>query len=116
MILELSSDPYDENEEDLNLCGADKSSLWEIKSLQSHVLPEISRAARFIDKPNLGDVERKFNSDISSDQVRLTILIPSSKGRFLYSPVRGYNKLLRFVCFSAKFICKIFYLCSDLND
>ena len=27
-----------------------ESSLWEIKTLQSHILPEISNAAKFIDR------------------------------------------------------------------
>ena len=31
-------------------CNALDSSLWEIKTLQSHVLPEVAHAAKFIDR------------------------------------------------------------------
>ena len=34
----------------MTLCNALDSSLWEIKTLQSHVLPEIAFAAKFIDR------------------------------------------------------------------
>ena len=37
-------------ETSLTACKAMESSLWEIKTLQSHILPEISNAAKFIDR------------------------------------------------------------------
>ncbi|KAG8230153.1 hypothetical protein J437_LFUL010404 [Ladona fulva] len=47
----VESDPFLEEEEDPMKTHALDSSLWEIKSLQSHVLPNVATAARFIDHP-----------------------------------------------------------------
>ena len=44
-ILDVTDDPYVMNETDLNSCKAIESSLWEIKTLQSHALPEIANTA-----------------------------------------------------------------------
>ena len=45
-----TEDPYDMEEPDPAKCKAIESSLWEIATLQSHVLPQVSQAAKFINK------------------------------------------------------------------
>lgn len=52
----METDPYDASEPDLAECKATESSLWEVATLQQHVLPEVSRAAGFLNK-NLPTVE-----------------------------------------------------------
>nr|CAG4647002.1 EOG090X04ZD [Megafenestra aurita]SVE92354.1 EOG090X04ZD [Megafenestra aurita] len=47
---DVTRDPYVVEENDLVACKATESSLWEIKTLQSHVLPEIANLAKFIDR------------------------------------------------------------------
>ncbi|KAK7866877.1 hypothetical protein R5R35_006041 [Gryllus longicercus] len=48
---EVNGDPYIMDERDpLNSCAME-SSLWEIQSLQNHILPSIATAARFINSP-----------------------------------------------------------------
>lgn len=47
---DLSHDPFDNKEPDPSKCNAIDSSLWEIKSLQSHWHPRVVAAASFIDK------------------------------------------------------------------
>ncbi|XP_039288288.1 nucleolar complex protein 4 homolog B [Nilaparvata lugens] len=44
-------DPYNMEEKDATKSGAIDSSLWEVKSLQHHVLPSIASAANFINNP-----------------------------------------------------------------
>nr|CAG4643910.1 EOG090X04ZD [Lepidurus arcticus] len=46
----LDNDPYDAQEPDPAKCKAMESSLWEIKTLQDHVLPEVASAAKFIER------------------------------------------------------------------
>ncbi|VDK29101.1 unnamed protein product [Gongylonema pulchrum] len=46
----LTSDPYNEEESNLQKCGAMESSLWEIKTLQRHWYSEVAKRANFIDK------------------------------------------------------------------
>jgi U3 small nucleolar RNA-associated protein 19 len=52
----MATDPYINEEPDPSKCKAIESSLWEIQSLQSHVLPQVSSAAKFISK-RLPDME-----------------------------------------------------------
>nr|CAG4638409.1 EOG090X04ZD [Cyclestheria hislopi] len=59
---ELSEDPYLMDERNPALCRATESSLWEIKSLQNHILPDVAIAAKFIDR----DLP-KLEWDISQD-------------------------------------------------
>nr|CAG4634749.1 EOG090X04ZD [Alona affinis] len=47
---DVTGDPYVMEEPNLNACKAIESSLWEIKTLQSHALPEIAYTAKFIDR------------------------------------------------------------------
>ena len=44
-------------------CNATESSLWEIKTLQSHVLPEIAYTAKFIDR-DLPKTEWDISQDL----------------------------------------------------
>ncbi|RZF37915.1 hypothetical protein LSTR_LSTR005415 [Laodelphax striatellus] len=47
----VDTDPYNMEEKDPTLSQAVDSSLWEVKSLQQHVLPSIAAAANFINNP-----------------------------------------------------------------
>ena len=49
-------------ERNLSACKATESSFWELKTLQSHVLPEVAFAAKFIDR----DLP-KLEWDVSQD-------------------------------------------------
>ncbi|GFT29323.1 nucleolar complex protein 4 homolog B [Trichonephila clavipes] len=44
-------DPFDFDEPDPAKCRAIESSLWEIKTLQSHVVPSVCRKAKMINRP-----------------------------------------------------------------
>ncbi|XP_055389054.1 nucleolar complex protein 4 homolog A [Condylostylus longicornis] len=48
---EVSQDPYIMDERDPTKSNALESSLWEIVALQSHIMPSISTAAKFISQP-----------------------------------------------------------------
>ena len=50
LIKDNDSDPYDVSEPDPSKCRAIDSSLWEIQTLQTHVLPQVAQAAKFISK------------------------------------------------------------------
>lgn len=52
-------------EKDLTACKATDSSLWEIKTLQSHVLPEIANAAKFIER-DLPKLEWDVKQDLET--------------------------------------------------
>ncbi|XP_046460715.1 nucleolar complex protein 4 homolog B-like [Daphnia pulex] len=62
---DITDDPYIMSETDLNACKATESSLWEIKTLQSHVLPEIANTAKFIDR-DLPKLEWDVNQDLET--------------------------------------------------
>ncbi|XP_065223098.1 nucleolar complex protein 4 homolog A [Planococcus citri] len=47
----VSSDPYLEDELDPMKTKAMESSLWELKTLEQHILPQVSNAVNFINKP-----------------------------------------------------------------
>ena len=55
-MLENSEEHYIMDEEDPQKSKALESGLWEIKSLQNHVLPQVSQSAKFINK-NLPTME-----------------------------------------------------------
>lgn len=46
-----SCDPFIMDERDPLKSNAINSSLWELKSLQSHIIPNVADAARFINSP-----------------------------------------------------------------
>jgi len=54
---DVSEDPYDDKETDPAKCGALNSSLWEIESLQEHVLPQVSTAAKELIEKGLREKE-----------------------------------------------------------
>jgi len=54
---EVSEDTYDHKEADPAKCGAINSSLWEIQSLQNHVLPQVSTAAKELVEKGLRENE-----------------------------------------------------------
>nr|CAG4636963.1 EOG090X04ZD [Ceriodaphnia reticulata]SVE72901.1 EOG090X04ZD [Ceriodaphnia reticulata] len=60
---DVDDDPYIMSENDLVACKATESSLWEIKTLQSHALPEIANTAKFIDR-ELPKVEWDISQDL----------------------------------------------------
>ena len=55
-------DPYDNDEKDPAKCGAIDSSLWEILSLQDHVLPQVSQVAKDLVEKGLREMELDFSS------------------------------------------------------
>ena len=59
-------DPYDNNEKDPAKCGAIDSSLWEIVSLQHHVLPQVSQVARDLVEKGLREMELDFSSHLET--------------------------------------------------
>lgn len=63
--IDITDDPYIMSETDLNACKATESSLWEIKTLQSHVLPEIANTAKFIDR-DLPKLEWDVSQDLET--------------------------------------------------
>ncbi|XP_043225065.1 nucleolar complex protein 4 homolog [Amphibalanus amphitrite] len=46
----LPADPFRAEEADPARCGAADSSLWEIKSLRGHLVPQVGRAASFVER------------------------------------------------------------------
>lgn len=50
-FLQVSVDPFLEKEPDPLKTNALESSLWELETLQQHVLPSVSKAVSFINKP-----------------------------------------------------------------
>ncbi|XP_064094355.1 nucleolar complex protein 4 homolog [Macrobrachium nipponense] len=46
----LEDDPFDPDEPDMSKCRACESSLWEVATLQQHVVPSISKATGFLEK------------------------------------------------------------------
>jgi U3 small nucleolar RNA-associated protein 19 len=71
----IEEDPFNFNEPDPIRSRAMDSSLWEIKTLQSHVLPSVALAAKFISKA-LPKVEKDLDDTLSLtyDDVRFHIL------------------------------------------
>merc|ERR1719474_643722 len=71
-------DPFLEDCDDPHSCLAQESSLWEVKSLQKHFLPEVSKAAMKINKPRRQDLPKEKSS---SDTVRsiATVLLTTKK-------------------------------------
>lgn len=51
IVCSVSSDPYLEEELDPMKTKAIESSLWELKTLENHVLPQVSNAVNFMNKP-----------------------------------------------------------------
>lgn len=70
-----SSDPYIVEERDPLKSNAINSSLWELLSLQNHVLPGVASAAKFINNPlpsvekDLGELLGKTSNDIFKKEI-----------------------------------------------
>ncbi|XP_056641772.1 nucleolar complex protein 4 homolog A isoform X1 [Diorhabda sublineata] len=71
-----NTDPYIMEERDPTKSNAINSSLWEIKTLQNHVLPSVSTAAKFINTPlpsvewDLSKVLDKTGDDMFDKEVK----------------------------------------------
>ncbi|XP_047490252.1 nucleolar complex protein 4 homolog A-like isoform X1 [Penaeus chinensis] len=61
----MEDDPYDASEPDPVRSKASESSLWEVASLQNHVLPAVSKVAGFINK-NLPDMEHDIGCHVET--------------------------------------------------
>jgi len=57
---------YDHQETDPSKCGAISSSLWEIVSLQEHVLPQVSSVAKDLIEKGLREMELDFSSHLET--------------------------------------------------
>uniref|UniRef100_A0A0N5BWJ2 CBF domain-containing protein n=1 Tax=Strongyloides papillosus TaxID=174720 RepID=A0A0N5BWJ2_STREA len=68
----LECDPYLEDCESLKDCKALDSCLWEIKTLQSHWLPLITKKASFIDK-NIGNIETPYIFKTNEDLLNILL-------------------------------------------
>lgn len=68
-------------ERNLATCKATESSFWELKTLQSHVLPEIAYAAKIIDRdlPKLEwDVSQDLELTMDDVSYSRDALVPST--------------------------------------
>ena len=72
-------------------CNATESSLWEIRTLQSHVLPEIAFTAKFIDR-DLPKTEWDISQDLELTMEDVSNLLINSRTHCLL--VVGYTWLL----------------------
>ena len=79
---ELNSDPYSFEEKDPLKSNAIRSSFWEIESLKSHILPNASLSAQFIDE-KLPNVEHDLNPFLNKNFNNVSTLF-----RFLQILVR----------------------------
>lgn len=75
--VELKCDPYLEDCESLKDCKALESCLWEIKTLQSHWLPLVTKKACFIDK-NIASIEIPYV--FKTNEELLNILLNKKSG------------------------------------
>uniref|UniRef100_A0A6B2L1L0 CCAAT-binding factor domain-containing protein n=1 Tax=Arcella intermedia TaxID=1963864 RepID=A0A6B2L1L0_9EUKA len=73
----IQEDPYDPNETDLHKCNAINSSLWELKLLMNHSVPQVASAAKIFKNKmsrkteyNLKDFENKTYQTIFEEEVK----------------------------------------------
>lgn len=92
---EVSQDPFIMDERDPSKSNALDSSLWEVATLQSHVLPSVATAARFISNPfpsvewdlasvleiNENDI---FDKEISKKSKEFALNLERPASMFLY--------------------------------
>merc|ERR1719410_3319595 len=64
-------DTYNADEKDPAKCGAVTSSLWEIVSLQDHVLPQVSSVAKDLVEKGLREMELDFSSYLETNYQEL---------------------------------------------
>lgn len=95
---EVSKDPYIMDERVPNKSMALESSLWEIATLQSHVLPSIAQAAKFIANPlpsvewDLSSVLEVNENDVSSVELGKQGWSAQFRFRFFVSDIRSRNR------------------------
>lgn len=75
-LFSVPADPFNEDENNPYKTNAIESSLWELESLQNHMLPKVSRAVSFINNP-LPNTECDFLAllDGSLDKVRTKLVL-----------------------------------------
>ena len=73
-------------ETDFVACKATESSLWEIKTLQSHALPEIANTAKFIER-ELPKTEWDVSQDLEVTLEDVSIFINSTYSDIDYNYV-----------------------------
>ncbi|KAI1720221.1 CBF/Mak21 family domain-containing protein [Ditylenchus destructor] len=73
----LETDPYNEDIADLKNCGANQSSLWEIRSIQQHWYDKVARRAQFVDQ-HIQDREMPIEWK-SADEIFDSVLSKSKK-------------------------------------
>jgi len=61
-----AEDPYLMEEADPAKCKANESNLWEVLALQSHALPQVAQAAKFINKPAHPTMEWAVNTQLEN--------------------------------------------------
>ena len=64
---DMIDDTFDNEEQDPAKCGAINSSLWEISSLQDHVLPQVSSVARDLIEKGLRVMELDVESHLETN-------------------------------------------------
>jgi U3 small nucleolar RNA-associated protein 19 len=80
---QLTDDPFDFDQQDPKLSEALESSLWEVKSLQSHWHAQVREAAKFINKPlpqdewDLSDLLENSFADLLEQS--LSVELPDSE-------------------------------------
>merc|ERR1712112_267088 len=79
-------DTFDMDEKDPAKCGAVTSSLWEIVSLQDHVLPQVSSVAKDLIEKGLREMELDFSSHLETTYQEM-FEKETKKKIFTYVPV-----------------------------
>ena len=64
---DMIDDSFDNEEQDPAKCGAINSSLWEISSLQDHVLPQVSSVAKDLIEKGLRVMELDVESHLETN-------------------------------------------------
>ena len=64
---DMIDDTFDNEEQDPAKCGAINSSLWEISSLQDHVLPQVSSVAKDLIEKGLRVMELDVESHLETN-------------------------------------------------
>ena len=62
----MIDDPFDNDEKDPAKSNASGSSLWEIKTLEEHVLPQVSAVAKDLVEKGLREMELDFASHLEN--------------------------------------------------
>lgn len=79
---DATTDPYIMEERDPVKSNAINSSLWEIRSLQQHIVPSVASAAQFI------------NSPLPTIEWDLSSILDNSADDIFDKEIKKYNKLV----------------------